>query len=124
MMKHWEAPERLGYTGEETEMRKPTQDEVNKAIMQKMASEDVLASVGNHDKHYSDKDVEPITIIEETMERLTKAGIGPKSSLNICLGLKYYLRAGMKDSESASKDLEKGLNYMYRAEMGEWIKRF
>ena len=45
-MKHWASPDRLGETGEETEMRKPTQDEVNMAIMQKMASEDIIASVG------------------------------------------------------------------------------
>lgn len=144
-MMGWYRPERLGETGDETgdetamnqladmtgpakKNNCPTKGEVNKAIMNKFAAEDVLNSAldnnnaeRNHDTHYSKKMIEPILVIEETIDRLITSGVTPKSALNICQSLKYTLRAGLKEDENPHKEIDKALNYLYRAKHGEWI---
>lgn len=124
-MMSWYRPERLGETGEETSF---TKEEVNKAIMNKFAAEDVLNSAldnnnaeKNHDHHYSKKIIEPIEVIEETIDRLIVSGVTPKSAFNVSQSLKYILRAGLKENENPHKEIDKALNYLYRAKHGEWI---
>lgn len=73
----------------------------------------------NHDKHYAQKEIEPIQVIEETIERLTDK-LDPKAVFNIGQSLKYLLRAGLKEGESVEKDLDKAFNYLHRAIKGEW----
>jgi hypothetical protein len=75
----------------------------------------------NHDSHYAGKEIEPIDVIEETIQRLTKAGLNPVPAYCIGQSLKYILRAGLKEGEDVMKDLDKALNYQYRAKNGEWI---
>lgn len=75
----------------------------------------------NHDKHYSQKAIEPIEVIEETIERLF-GKIAPNSAYNVGQSLKYILRAGLKDGESVDKDLDKALNYLTRGVTGGWRK--
>lgn len=78
--------------------------------------------MSNHDDHYASKDIEPIDVIEETVDRLVEKGLSPKSAFHIGTALKYYLRAGLKDGEDIYKDLNKGFNYMHRAKFGTWIE--
>ena len=73
-----------------------------------------------HDKHYASKEIEPIQVIEETIERLT-GKLDPKSVFNIGQSLKYLLRAGLKEGESVDNDLDKAFNYLHRAIKGGWV---
>ena len=75
----------------------------------------------NHDKHYAEKAIEPIDVIEETIDRLT-GKLDPKAVFNIGQSLKYILRAGLKEGESVDKDLDKAYNYLHRAKKGTWVK--
>lgn len=57
-----------------------------------------------HDKHYASKEIEPIQVIEETIERLT-GKLDPKSVFNIGQSLKYLLRrvfVGMRNGSHSS----------------------
>lgn len=74
----------------------------------------------NHDKHYSSKAIEPIEVIEETINRLD-GKIDPIKAYNVAQSLKYILRAGLKEGESVRKDLDKALNYLHRGVKGAWI---
>jgi TPR repeat protein len=73
-----------------------------------------------HDKHYASKEIEPIQVIEETIDRLT-GKLDPKAVFNIGQSLKYILRAGLKEGESVEKDLDKAYNYLHRAKRGTWV---
>jgi len=75
----------------------------------------------NHDKHYASKEIEPIQVIEETIERLT-GKLDSKAVFNIGQSLKYLLRAGLKEGESVEKDLDKAFNYLHRAIKGGWVE--
>lgn len=74
-----------------------------------------------YDNHYASKDIEPILVIEETIDRLIDADFDTKGSYNVAQALKYILRAGTKEGESVDKDLAKALNYLYRGIKGEWV---
>ena len=74
-----------------------------------------------YDSHYAQKEIEPILVIEETIERLIEADFEPKGSYNIAQALKYILRAGTKEGEDVEKDLAKALNYLHRGIKGEWV---
>lgn len=75
----------------------------------------------NFDSHYAEKEVEPIDVIEETEKRLHAAGVDPIKAGNVVRGLKYILRAGLKEGEDANKDIRKAANYLHRAETGRWL---
>jgi hypothetical protein len=75
----------------------------------------------HYDDHYASKDIEPILVIEETIERLVKSGIDPKDAYNIGQSLKYILRAGVKEGEDVKKDIFKALNYLHRGVRKEWL---
>ena len=79
------------------------------------------AESSNFDDHYASKDIEPILVIEETIERLVKSGVEPKDAYNIGQSLKYILRAGVKDGEDVNKDIFKALNYLHRGVRQEWV---
>ena len=74
----------------------------------------------NFDSHYK-KDIEPILVIEETIERLTKSGYSPKKAYLVGQSLKYILRAGLKDGEDIEKDIFKAFNYLHRASRSVWV---
>ena len=73
----------------------------------------------NFDSHYK-KDIEPILVIEETIERLVKSGYEPKKAYLVGQSLKYILRAGLKDGENIEKDIFKAFNYLHRSIRGVW----
>ena len=74
----------------------------------------------NFDSHYAIKDIEPIDVREETVDRLIRAGVDPIKASNVVDALKYILRAGLKENEDVNKDLSKAHNYMHRYFYGEW----
>ena len=73
-----------------------------------------------HDSHYSQKAIEPILVIEETIKRL-EGKLDSIKAYNVAQSLKYILRAGLKEGESVEKDLDKALNYLHRGVKDTWI---
>ena len=74
----------------------------------------------NHDNHYASQKFEPIDIIEQKVIEWTEAGVPPEKAYNMGQALKYIFRAGLKDD--LNKELDKALNYLTRAQTGEWRK--
>ena len=74
----------------------------------------------NHDNHYSKQKFEPIDIIEQKVIEWIEAGVPPEKAYNLGQTLKYIFRAGLKDD--LTKELDKALNYLTRAQTGEWRK--
>jgi hypothetical protein len=94
---------------------------VNPVYDKKMAQDLDEAISSHYDDHYASKEIEPILVIEETIERLVKSGVKPKDAYNIGQSLKYILRAGVKEGEDVNKDIFKALNYLHRGVRGEWV---
>ena len=92
-------------------------------IYTKKLSDDLAESLKptNYDDHYRSKEIEPILVIEETIERLVKSGLEPKDAYNVGQSLKYILRAGDKEGEDVKKDIFKALSYLHRGARGEWV---
>jgi len=75
------------------------------------------------DDHY--RDLEPIEIIEKNAQRMASLGVDPRSIIAVGNALKYLLRCGSKRGEPFEKDLQKALNYTFRAinHRWEWEKK-
>ena len=81
--------------------------------------------MNKHDTHYVEANkrfgIEPIAV----MEGIVCSGIPEtfhevaKRNLNIAQAQKYLIRCGEKDEPN--KELDKALNYLYRARHGVWI---
>jgi len=82
---------------------------------------ETTAQFDPHDKHYAEKAIEPILVIEQVME--TANAIPAKNRLSIAQALRYLLRVGTKSGENWQKELEKAENYIHRARTGSWIGR-
>lgn len=75
--------------------------------------------MNKHDEHYKDQgNYEPIKIIEHFLKA---TDLPPLVAYHLTHVLRYILRAGSKDGQPWAKDLEKALNYMYRAVNGSWM---
>lgn len=82
-----------------------------------------IASLANetqlHDSHYADKQIEPILVQEQIVSQ--EGTLDPKARLFVAQAMRYLMRAGCKQGEPANKDLDKALNYIYRARHGVWM---
>jgi len=76
-----------------------------------------------HDEHYIE--LSPIEIIEKNATRMAALGVDARSIIAVGNALKYLLRCGSKKGEPFEKDLQKALNYTFRAinHRWEWEKK-
>ena len=72
-----------------------------------------------HDKHYAEKEIEPILVIEQVMDCVSE--VPAKSRYAMAQAIRYLMRAGGKVGEDWRKELEKAENYIHRARTGQWI---
>lgn len=79
-----------------------------------------------HDQHYRNletRGIEPIKVMESAACNGIPESLHPvaRRNLNIAQAIRYLLRAGEKEGQSASKDLDKAANYVHRARTGDWL---
>lgn len=79
-----------------------------------------------HDQHYRNletRGIEPIKAMESVICNGIPESMHPvaRRNLNIAQAIRYLLRAGEKEGQSASKDLDKAANYVHRARTGAWM---
>jgi len=74
--------------------------------------------MNKHDKHYSIQQIEPIDVIENF---LSMGSLPPIVAFSVAQALKYILRSGLKEGQPWNKELQKAMNYLYRALNGRWF---
>lgn len=63
---------------------------------------------------------EPINVMEYMAREYDKRAIPADTAMELCVAIKYLLRAGTKDI--LQKELFKAENFIHRARTGEWMK--
>ena len=80
-----------------------------------------MADSTRHDKHYDEvkknSGFEPVEVIESIASNENLNGQVKSCFMQM---VKYMLRAGHKDGEGLSKEVDKVYNYAYRAKYGKW----
>lgn len=64
---------------------------------------------------------EPIKIMDFYADEYVKRGVPASKAMELCLALKYVLRAGSKDE--LEKELFKAENFIHRVRTGEWKQK-